>query len=89
MSMSEYIKHITRVHHNITVIHPFPDGNGRTSRAFMNLQLVRAGMFHIRVKDKKEYIQALGKTDKTGDYRDLYELIFRLLVRSYVELTQP
>ena len=88
--MSEYIQHVARVHHKMTVIHPFSDGNGRTSRAFMNVQLVRAGIvpIYIRVNDKKEYIQALEKADITSDYRDLYELTFRLIIRSYVELSQ-
>ena len=26
---SDYIKHVIRTHHRITVIHPFPEGNGR------------------------------------------------------------
>ena len=41
ISMSEYIKHVVRTHHQITVIHPFPEGNGRTLRAFMNVQFVK------------------------------------------------
>ena len=44
LTVSEYIMHVAKVHHRITVIHPFPEGNGRTSRAFMNVQLVRAGL---------------------------------------------
>lgn len=37
MKISNYIKHVIRIHHRITVIHPFPEGNGRTARAFMNV----------------------------------------------------
>lgn len=44
MTISEYIQFVARTHHRITVIHSFQDGNGRTSRAFMNVQLVRAGI---------------------------------------------
>jgi hypothetical protein len=40
MKVSNYIKHVVRIHHRMTVIHPFPEGNGRTTRAFMNVQLV-------------------------------------------------
>lgn len=88
ISMSEYVKHVVRTHHRITVIHPFPEGNGRTSRAFMNVQLVRAGIIpvYIKVEDKKAYIDALARADALQDYDELYEIVFRLIFRSYVEL---
>lgn len=88
ISMSEYVKHVARTHHKITVIHPFPEGNGRTSRAFMNVQLVRARItpIYIKVEDKKEYIDALSRADQCGDYDELYEIIFRLILRSSVNM---
>lgn len=88
--MSEYIKHVARTHHKITVIHPFPEGNGRTSRAFMNVQFVRAGItpIYIKIEEKKDYIAALSRVDQCGDYDELYEIIFRHILRSSVELHQ-
>ncbi len=88
ISLSEYIMHVVRMHHRITVIHPFPEGNGRTSRAFMNVQLVRAGIVpvYIKVEDKKEYLDALARADALQDYDELYDLVFRLILRSYVDL---
>ena len=85
---SDYIKHVIRVHHRITVIHPFPEGNGRTSRAFMNVQLVGAGLtpIYIKVEEKKNYIAALEKADTEKDYDDLYECIFKVMLRSHLEL---
>lgn len=89
-SLSEYIKSVARIHHRITVIHPFSEGNGRTSRAFMNVQLISAGLppIYIRAEDKKEYVEALSSADKTGDYDDLYEIIFRMVLKSHVELKE-
>lgn len=86
---SDYIKHVIRTHHRITVIHPFPEGNGRTTRAFLNVQLVRAGLtpIYIKVEEKKNYIAALEKVDIEKNYDDLYELIFRVMLRSHVELS--
>lgn len=86
--ISEYIKHVIRVHHRITVIHPFPEGNGRTTRAFMNVQLVRAELtpVYIKVEEKKNYIAALEKADIEKSYDDLYEVIFKVMLRSHVEL---
>ncbi len=88
MKASEYIKHVVRIHHRITVIHPFPEGNGRTARAFMNVQLVRAGLtpIYIKVEEKKNYIAALEKADTEKNYDDLYECIFKVMLRSHVEL---
>lgn len=88
MKASDYIKHVVRTHHRITVIHPFPEGNVRTTRAFMNVQLVRAGLtpIYIKVEEKKNYIDALEKADTEKNYDDLYECIFKVLLRSHVEL---
>ena len=88
ISVSEYIKHVVRTHHQITVIHPFPEGNGRSSRAFMNVQLIRAGLtpIYIKVEEKQAYIKALEKADTTQNYDDLFVIIFRVLLRSHVEL---
>lgn len=86
--MSEYIKAVARTHHKITVIHPFQDGNGRTSRAFMNVELVRAGILpiYIKVDEKPKYIEALAEADLTGDYNDLYEIIYKHIFLSFADL---
>ena len=54
----------------------------------MNVQLVRTGItpVYIKVEDKKDYIAALSSADQTGDYDELYEIIFRLILKSSVEL---
>ena len=90
ISMSEYIKHVARIHHRITVIHPFPEGNGRTSRAFMNIQFVRSGILpvYIKVEEKDSYINALSRADSVGEYDELYEIIFKLIIRSFIELNE-
>ena len=88
--MSEYIKHVVRTHHRITVIHPFPEGNGRTSRAFMNAQLVRAGVtpVYIKVEDKGDYIAALSRADQCGDYDELYEMVLMLIIRTHLDFLE-
>lgn len=54
----------------------------------MNVQLVRAGIVpvYIKVEDKKEYLDALARADAMQDYDELYDLIFRLVLKSYVDL---
>ena len=82
--MSKYIRHVVRVHHRLTVIHPFGDGNGRTIRTFMNMQFVRAGLIpiYIKAEDKKEYVNALARAYKEGIYEELEEIIMRLILMS-------
>lgn len=89
MPVSEYVKHVAKTHHRITVVHPFPEGNGRTSRAFMNVQLVRAKLppIYIKVEEKSDYIAALSRADKYDDYDELYEIIFKLILKSLADLT--
>lgn len=58
-------------------IHPFTDGNGRTSRAVMNLELIRSGLpsIIIRRKDRSRYYEALAESDLGGDLGPISELI--------------
>ena len=53
-------------HYRYIRIHPFEDGNGRIARLLMNYILLRHGypMIVIRSKNKKVYLEALGKADK-------------------------
>ncbi len=88
MKISEYIEKVFKLHHQLTVIHPFQDGNGRTLRAFMNLQLVASHIspLYIKAENKKEYIDALSKADVEEDYTSLYEFLFKTLLESSAEL---
>ena len=55
----------------------------------MNLQFVRAGFLpvYIKVEDKNAYLEALSLADKNNDYSELYELIFKIIIRAHVELS--
>ena len=75
----------------LTRIHPFSDGNGRTSRAIMNLELIRAGLpsIIIRRTDRPRYYEALAESDLGGGLGPISDLILaraedalRALIRS-------
>ena len=56
-------------HYELVTIHPWADGNGRTSRLLMNLLQWEFGVLPTRVlkEDKAEYIQALIDTRESED----------------------
>ncbi len=53
------------IHYNLVAVHPFNDGNGRTSRLMMNDLLLRSGFpcAIIEVGKRAEYLQALAEAD--------------------------
>ena len=63
-------------------IHPFIDGNGRTSRLLLNLELMKNGYppIVIKVENRLAYDNALDKSHVMKDYQD-----FIMLVASEVE----
>jgi len=71
------------LHHKITNIHPFFDGNGRTARLVMNLILMQKGypLVVILKNDRKKYYRALEKADK-GDYVSFIRFIAQAVERS-------
>lgn len=66
------------LHAWLTHIHPYIDGNGRTSRAIGNLELIRAGYppIIIKKKERDRYIECLAESDDGGDIRSFTELVF-------------
>lgn len=81
-------------HYKLVSIHPFSDGNGRTSRLLMNLILMQEGYppAIIRKEDRLEYINSLEKAQKGGSLDDFYSLIYEAVDRSleiYLEALEP
>jgi len=77
----------TMIHAKLTWIHPFEDGNGRTSRAIMNWILMKNGypMFFIPFEKREEYYMTLEEADKEN-FREYITRMLRLIidqVRSY------
>ncbi|MCQ2292669.1 MAG: Fic family protein [Bacteroidaceae bacterium] len=56
-------------HYHLVTIHPWADGNGRTSRLLMNLLQMEYGVLPMKIykEEKAEYIQALIDTREQED----------------------
>lgn len=89
LSNSEYIEWLVRIHHRMTVIHAFRDGNGRTSRIFINMLLLRRHMppVFFRDKAKTEYKDALAIVDTTKKFENLYEVFYKGMLISNAALS--
>ncbi len=89
LTVSKYIERAIQLHHRLTVIHAFRDGNGRTSRAFTNMILMKRYIppIFFKNKEKDEYKDALAYADKTGCYDPLYERFYKSILNSYAALT--
>lgn len=67
------IERIARFHLEFEGIHPFIDGNGRTGRLLLNLELIRNGYPAINVKftDRKRYYDAFDTFYRDGKADDM------------------
>lgn len=75
------IERIARFHLEFEGIHPFIDGNGRTGRLILNLELIRNGYPAINIKftDRKRYYNAFDAFYRDGNADEMI-----LLVSEYV-----
>ena len=79
------------LHGELVKIHPFVDGNGRTSRLLMNLVLMNNGYNPVIIKKESrlKYYEALDKAHTTGNYTDFVKLVNKLeieMLKKYLEL---
>lgn len=74
------IELVAWTHAEFVRIHPFIDGNGRTSRLIMNYQLMKNGFLpiNIKVEDRLEYYNALDLYATKGDLNPFLNFVFKL-----------
>ena len=71
------VERIARFHLEFEGIHPFIDGNGRTGRLILNLELIRNGFPPINVKftDRKRYYDAFDAFYRDNNADAMIDLI--------------
>ncbi len=81
------------VHQRVVSIHPFIDGNGRTSRLLMNLILLQHHYVIANIRSdattKSEYYKALEDSNQTGSIESFIEFVIQAEMKSlehYLEI---
>ena len=82
---SDIIKLSADIHYNLVNIHPFGDGNGRTSRLMMNyIQMYHnEPLIKIFTEDRAEYIDALNLTEEKEDISIFRDFICSQQIKFY------
>ena len=79
------VERAARIHAHLVGIHPFVDGNGRTSRLVMNLELIKAGYppAVITVEQRLAYYEALDAAHVHQDYQPFLQLIYDCVTAAF------
>lgn len=90
LEVSDYIDKVVKIHHRLTVIHPFADGNGRCSRAILNWMFRLKGIppIYIKFPEKEEYYEGLKEADVTGNLNRLTKVFYKEVIRSSMQLNK-
>ncbi|NLT09665.1 MAG: ImmA/IrrE family metallo-endopeptidase [Ruminococcus sp.] len=89
LPISTYIERVAQIHHRLTVIHAFRDGNGRTSRCFANMMLLKRDIAPIFFSGdkKRDYKAALNDADTKGSFDHLYQCFFQSVIKTFATLS--
>jgi len=74
----------TLLHGEFVKIHPFMDGNGRTSRLLLNFELMKAGYTPVIIKneDRAKYYDVLDLAHTIMDYGPFITMVSELVIES-------
>jgi len=78
------VERAAQLHTRFVKIHPFIDGNGRTGRLLLNLELMKSGYppAVIRKEDRLAYYDALDEACVSGDHAAITTLVAESVQRS-------
>jgi len=78
------IDRAAQLHTRFVAIHPFEDGNGRTARLLLNLELLRKSypVAIIRSEDRLAYYEALDRSCVQHDYSGFTRMVAECVIKS-------
>lgn len=83
-----YIDRAVELKCRLIEIHPFPDGNGRSCRALLNILFRSIGLppIYIKNSEKDEYINAMDTAIRNKDYNDIKRFYYYKICDSIYDL---
>ena len=84
------VERVAIFHLQFESIHPFIDGNGRTGRLIMNLQLIKEGLPAINIKfaDRRKYYDAFDEYSRTGSTEAMIKLVGEAVISRLREMIE-
>ena len=84
------VERVAIFHLQFESIHPFIDGNGRTGRLIMNLQLIKEGLPAINIKfaDRRKYYDAFDEYSRTGSTEAMINLVGEAVISRLREIIE-
>ena len=84
------VERVANFHLQFESIHPFIDGNGRTGRLIMNLQLIKEGLPAINIKfaDRRKYYDAFDEYSRTGSTEAMINLVGEAVISRLREMIE-
>ena len=84
------VERVANFHLQFESIHPFIDGNGRTGRLIMNLQLIKEGLPAINIKfaDRRKYYDAFDEYSRTGSSEAMTKLVGEAVISRLREMIE-
>ena len=78
------VERAAKLHNELVKIHPFIDGNGRTARLLLNLELMSNGypIVIIEKEDRPEYYDSVEAYSTRGELKEFVELVTKKLNKS-------
>lgn len=83
-----YINRCLQMKAELVRIHPFMDGNGRVTRALLNIlfKIANIPLVYVKPEERYEYQQAMTKAINDKDFQSLYRFYYYKICDSIYEL---